>query len=341
MPRPLPLLLRLIEQEGREKRVDMLAALSGLKRYQTAKRAQDDRTRAVHSRQGPVSLLRSRNWQPGRETVLMIPSIINGPDILDLADDCSLLDALADTHNVMLVDWGDVGPGRADETFETLILEYLLPLISALDTPPHVLGYCLGGLFAVAMTHFTQVRSVALIATPWDFSAYPEHQRRCLSLLWQAQKPACAGFGLLPFELLQTGFWMLEPDRVASKYARVAQMGEDRFTQFVRVEDWANMGQPLMLAAARNLIEDLMDANATGNRTWRIGGRTIGSVARGVPCLSVRSTNDKIVPQAVSADFGTVVDLASGHVGMMVGSRRKSVLWQRLTDWFAADHSTQ
>ena len=48
---------------------------------------------------------------------------------------------------------------------------------------------------------------------------------------------------------------------------------------FVALEDWANDGPPMPLAAARELFEDLLERDAAGAGEWLVGGRAIDPAA--------------------------------------------------------------
>ena len=55
----------------------------------------------------------------------------------------------------------------------------------------------------------------------------------------------------------------------------------------------------------------------------------------GVPVLNIVSTSDRIVPAATALRAGERLELAQGHVGMVVGSKAKEKLWEPLADWLS------
>lgn len=110
-------------------------------------------------------------------------------------------------------------------------------------------------------------------------------------------------------------------------------MDEAKFVHFVRVEDWANNGEALPLRAAMDIMQTLFAGNATGQGDWRLDGQVIAREHLPCPSLSVRSTSDRIVPFAASPILSETLDLADGHVGMMIGSRRKVGLWPGVLDF--------
>ena len=102
---------------------------------------------------------------------------------------------------------------------------------------------------------------------------------------------------------------------------------------FVTLEDWANDGPPLPEAAARELFEDFLRDLRPGKGTWIVGGRPVDPAALNCPQLHIVSTTDRIVPQGSAFTTGEKLELPQGHVGMVVGSRARSSLWEPLAEW--------
>ena len=108
--------------------------------------------------------------------VLLVPSLINRAYILDLKDGNSLVrDMAARGWRPLLMDWG--APGEAESGFD--LNDYIMGYLSeALDAatdlaggPVPVIGYCMGGLLALALARHrgADISTLALLATPWDF----------------------------------------------------------------------------------------------------------------------------------------------------------------------------
>jgi polyhydroxyalkanoate synthase len=175
------------------------------------------------------------------------------------------------------------------------------------------------------------VRGVATLAAPWRFAAFPDEARRGLASLWAGARTTAERLGMLPMEVLQNAFWALDPARTVAKFESFARMEGDRARAFVTLEDWANDGPPLPVAAARELFEDLFRDDATGSGRWLAGDP--GSLP--CPVLEVVSTVDRIVPAGSAAGAGERIDLALGHVGMVVGGRAREALWAPLEAWLS------
>ena len=328
-PRPLPLFLEMVRRLGERDPETARKALKGLSVYGQAKRITAHRERPIAAQHNGVCL---REIGGTGAPVILVPSLINPPDILDLDHEVSLGNAIAG-RRVLLLDWG-AAEERRNLDVGGHVEQLLVPLLQGLDEPVALVGYCLGGTMAIAAANLTEVERVATLAAPWNFSRYPEASRTSLQQLWSGSAQAAASFKLLPMEVLQAAFWSLDPTRTASKFAKLADTdpASDAARRFVTLEDWANDGEPLPLPAARELIEDFFGANLPGNGQWRVGGRTMTDQLS-VPTLHCTASSDRITP-AETAASGEQCSIAAGHVGMIVGSAR-GVLHEVLNDFLA------
>lgn len=310
-------------------------ALTGLRAYQEAPRpARPPAMPIVAEARGAVL----RDYGGAGLPVLFVPSLINPPDVLDLSADQSLLRWLTGQGaRVLMLDWGSDVAARAGLTLAGHVEQVIVPLLGALETPPALVGYCLGGTLAFAAAALAPVRGVATIAAPWHFAGYSAQSRAVMQRMWAAAAPATAALGVLPMEALQSLFWSLDPARTVAKFEAFADLppGSAEADRFVTLEDWANDGPPIVAAAARELFEGLIAADATGEGRWQVGGRVIDPAALAVPLLTIASTTDRIVPHASAPRAGERIDLALGHVGMVVGRRAPEALWAPLAAWLS------
>jgi poly[(R)-3-hydroxyalkanoate] polymerase subunit PhaC len=279
--------------------------------------------------------------------VLVVPSLINRAYILDLAPERSLLRYLA-AHGIrsLLVDWGP--PGRRERRM-TLDDYVVGRLEGALDEAhrvagraPLVLGYCMGGLLALALAarRAEAIAGLALLATPWDFHASDIPPGRLAALMTSASAAAGA-LGGLPVELIQTLFAGIDPLGVARKFARFAELdpGSAEAATFVAVEDWLNDGVPLAAEVARECLLGWYVENRPARGTWRVGGRAVRPERFTLPCLVAIPTRDRIVPPRSAAALAealpdvAILRPAGGHIGMIVGSCAANQLWAPLADW--------
>ncbi|KQR83192.1 alpha/beta hydrolase [Sphingomonas sp. Leaf343] len=315
------------------------AALLGLARYQAARREHGLPPLKEVRRHGRVTL---RGTAGEGTPVVLVPSLINPPAVLDLSEDRSLLRWLgAQGFAAWLLDWGEPVPAERDLSVTGHVESLLLPLLATFDRPPVLVGYCLGGTMALAAAARArvagaQVAGVATMAAPWKFEGYGP-ARDAIAAMWRGAQPTCEALGLVPMEVLQAGFWQLDPARTIAKFEAFGRMDPDsaQAKAFIRLEDWSNAGAPLTYAAGAELFAMIAD-DAPGRGMWRVGGDTVDPAALGVPAVEFVSTTDRIVPAATAAGLPDHRDIASGHVGMIVGGRARATLWQPLADWIAA-----
>lgn len=274
--------------------------------------------------------------------VLVVPSLINRAHILDLLPENSFLRGLANTHGVWLLDWGSPGPDEQQYGVDDYLAKVLLPALNdARQTGRKIilLGYCMGGLLAMAAAALRpdQVDKMVLMATPWDFGAYPLSTRFGMLQWSNALLPWLAGGKMLTVDHIQTLFTLLQPFAVYDKYKKVSKTGCDRL--FVAVEDWLNDGVPLAPKVAYACLNDWFQLNVTGAGAWRVLDQAIVPASVTCPTLVVVPGKDQVVPAAVAAPLGgllpsaTVLNVPFGHIGMIVSQRAATDVLPKISDW--------
>jgi polyhydroxyalkanoate synthase len=327
----LPLFLELVRKVSAREPELARAALAGLRAYERAPRRERPAPKPEIARVGGASL---RDHGGSGPPVLLVPSLINPPRILDLDEEVSLTAAIARMgRRALLLDWGKAD-ARGGLSVAGHVEELLLPLVRRIAEPVTLAGYCLGGTMAIAAANLIPVERVVTIAAPWNFADYPDASRRALADMWAHAQSAAKQLGALPMEVLQAAFWSLDPERTVRKFAEFGRLipRSPEARRFVELEEWANEGEPLPYPAARELIEELFGKDPSGSGEWRVGGQAI-SDALSIPALHLTSDHDRIAP-AATAPAGKRVAIPSGHVGMIVGSARKQ-LHEALADFLS------
>ncbi len=284
-----------------------------------------------------------RDFGGGGTALLFVPSLVNRASVLDLAPGQSMMRFFAERGcRTLLLDWG--WPGPVERAFG--LAEYVARLnraIAAQPAPVILIGYCMGGLLALAAALHAPIRIVALglLATPWDFHAgavgHPEAVGQLLPLL----EPAMALTGTLPIDGLQTLFTLLDPFGVGDKYRRFGKRDQAsaRAAAFVAVEDWLNDGVPLAAPVAREVLGEWYGENRPARGEWRIAGTAIRPQDLHLPSLVAIPARDRIVPPesaeplAVALPDATVIRPVAGHVGMVAGASAERALWHPLLEW--------
>lgn len=331
----MPLFLHMLRSETEHDQALRAEALAGLRAYQEApRRAPAAPVPAVAERMGAAL----RDYGGSGRPVVFVPSLINPPSVLDLEDRSLVGWLVGRGHRVLLLDWGADSAARSSLSVAGHIESIIDPLLDTLGEPPILVGYCLGGTMAMAAAQLRSVAGVATIAAPWHFGGFDQEAREKLGSLWQQALPLAERLGVLPVEVLQTAFWSLDPARTVAKFARFASMepGSSEAARFVTLEDWANEGAPIPVAAARELFEGFIASDLPGRCEWQVAGKSMRETIQ-APMLHFVSTADRIVPLATACRTGERIDLALGHVGMVVGSDAKAALWEPLAAWLSRE----
>jgi polyhydroxyalkanoate synthase len=302
---------------------------------------------------------RARNAAGGKAVparpVLFVPSLVNRAYILDLSAKRSLLRWLARERpggtalRPLLVDWD--APGETERGFDlTAYIDGRLGdaltaarALDPLDRPVPVVGYCMGGLLAMALAlrRPDDVAALGLLATPWDFHAERAAAAHAAAAACRAATPVLAALGELPVDALQSLFATLDPFLVPRKFAAFAALdpASDKAANFVALEDWLNDGVGLAAAVARECIEGWYGDNAPHRGHWRVGGMAIDPARWTKPALALIPQQDRIVPpasaQALADALPHAIALSPrlGHIGMVAGAAARDTVWRPLADW--------
>ncbi|GGF08008.1 alpha/beta hydrolase [Aliidongia dinghuensis] len=280
--------------------------------------------------------------------VLVVPSLINRAYVLDLAADRSLLRYLAARGiRPLLVDWDK--PGETERQFD--LTAYIAGRLdaafeAALDRvrgPIGVVGYCMGGLLALALAlrRRREVAALGLLATPWDFQAGNEAYARFVAALAGPADITFGPIGWVPTDMLQTLFFMADPHLAIRKFSRFADLDPNtpEALNFVATEDWLNDGVPLALPTAKDCFGGWYGENQPVRGTWSIAGQPVAPGHFDRPALVIAPARDRLVPPASARPLAaalpkaTLIEPDLGHIGLIVAGRAPAQVWAPLGDW--------
>ncbi len=340
-----------IDAEGR-RRLDRLMA--GILAYRHHDYRRDLSDPPAVWAEGTTRLLDYGAPGAGGATVFIVPSLVNRAYILDLSARTSFVRYLAGAgFRPLLVDWGAPGPMERRFTLGDYVTRRLEPAFdqaAAAGSPMVVVGYCMGGLLALALAQrrASRVAGLACLATPWDFHAADAQgagvRARALGALLPALEPTLRTLGELPVDVLQSLFAGLDPFQVIRKFMDFATMdpSSDTARLFVALEDWLNDGIALAAPVARECLAGWYGGNTPARDCWMVEGEPVVPSRFAKPALVVAPRRDRIVPPESAAALArrlpnvTRLDPASGHIGMMVGHGARERLWQPLARWIGS-----
>ena len=283
--------------------------------------------------------------------LLLVPSLINKANILDISEERSMLRWFNQMGiETYLLDWGDFTQDTENNfDIDELISDYLCKAIQHVsemhDSPIDVLGYCMGGtlLLPAYMLAPEHIRRMTLLAAPWDFKTKPSPLARNVRI-WSPQiLPVIKDRGYLPSEWVAALFASLDPNGSAQKFIRFASMDQksESAKLFVAVEDWLNNGVDIPGKIAQHCIQEWFIGNKLSKGKLHLAGRHINIAEIDAEILIVASKSDRLVPFECAANIQEnlssasldIIELDCGHVGLIVGSNAIETVWQPIYDW--------
>jgi polyhydroxyalkanoate synthase len=212
--------------------------------------------------------------------------------------------------------------------------------------PVTIIGYCMGGLLALALglRRPADTAALALLATPWDFHAERPEQARLLGELGAFLPRFLAAGEPFPLSVIQFLFLMLDPFLAERKFVRFAVLDPKgpAARGFVALEDWINDGVPLAHNVAVECLQSWYGDNAPARGEWRVGGEAVRPENLRAPARVVLPRRDRIVPPhsamplAAAIPQAEVLRPALGHIGMMASAEAPATVWQPIADWLHA-----
>lgn len=329
------------------------AMLRGIETYRDHPYRRQVAPPATLLREGTTRVLDYRPFRTGRKRlcpVVLIPSLVNRAYILDLREEQSLARWLsARGHSVFLIDWDAPGPeeqGFSLEDYIARLRRALRAITAECGEPAAAIGYCMGGLLALAAAQGVpeHVRALVFMATPWDFHADRPDQAKALASLLPGLEAGMALSGEMAVDVLQTFFMALDPVLGVKKFAAFSRWDphSNRALGFVALEDWLNDGVPLTAPVARECIGDWFGENRPAYGAWRVDGAAILPEAWEKPALSLIPAEDRIVPPKSARSLadalpnGQVLTPAAGHIGMVAAQSSVVRVWEPLAAFLQA-----
>ena len=291
--------------------------------------------------------------------VLIVHSLVSRSYILDLRPGHSTVEYLVNAGlDVFMLDWGVPDELDADNSLETYIDEYLPRALAVVRaetgcTEVTMAGYCLGGVLAMLYASGREdatVRNLILMATPVNFD---EMGPMVAGLREGRLNPEdlIDHTGNVPADVLYSGFYMLAPTTTIAQHATLLEnLWNDEFVEgYQAMAQWTRDHVPFPGAAFREVVEQLIRANALMSGSMRIGGRTIRLADARASVLNAMAERDNVVPFPAAEPLTNLVGrpdrreelrLRGGHVTFATGREALNHTLPALTGWIAA-HSDE
>ena len=363
LPQPLPYQLGLAAMpwldsssasNAQNYRAELTDMFAGLRKYQDHPYVCDlEPLPLVWERQGSsVRYAKAQQNVASAPAILLVPSLVNKSNIMDLTRERSFVRWLAAQGiSAYLLDWGNVAGQDKLNSIENIVVEVLRPALRDIAAREGqkitALGYCMGGtMLAGALTQERDaVRGFVALATPWDFQAGEGRLRAHIGTNAAAAFSVMSRKKILPAAHIQALFAGLDPALMVHKFARFATLEDvQKEALFVATEDWLNDGLDLPEGVAKDFMVGWALENKPAAGKWLLGGEIVAANKIDIPALVVSSRRDKLVE--FESAYGLYEELpralhhdpCCGHIGMMAGSKSIANVWMPIANWVKAQY---
>ena len=290
-------------------------------------------------------------WLP---PLLLVYSLVNRPDLLDLAPGRSLaMDLLAAGFPVYLVDWGyplDADRGLDMEDYVPGFLAEAVDAVLEREQAPQLTlaGVCQGGTLGLchAALRPDGIGHLLTLATPVDFHA----RRNALSQLALTLPP---GDGP-ELEDNIPGFWLsaafagLKPvELLFRRYQALPELDNNgpMLEEFMRLEAWMYDCPDQPAVMFRRFVADFYQQNRLVEGTLRLDGEAVDLGCLAMPVLNVYARQDHLVPAESARALARLVPstryrecpLPGGHLGVFLSGRNRNRFIPELVNLLATD----
>jgi polyhydroxyalkanoate synthase len=281
-----------------------------------------------------------------RVAVLIIPSLINRSYVVDIDPAASFVNYLASQGlRPLLLDWAEPEEESLSYSCADYISAVALPALNAVravhDGPLVLAGYCMGGVFAVAMAQLAHriCDGLILLATPWDFSAQDSPRVALSGMTQLALRQTFATMNPIPPTVLNLCFHLIDPWAIQKRYERFSSLADSDRTLFLAVENWLADAVPLSQRVAIESFIDWPQENILHEGKFKIGRSWIEPQAIRCPALAVIPEHDRIVPASCALPLAErlprceILTPKLGHVSMMTSIAARAAMWKPLCQW--------
>lgn len=286
------------------------------------------------------------------QPLLLVMSVVTRTYIFDLLPGDSIVERmLAAGFDVYLIDWGVPDQVESRNTLETYVNGYLPLAVEAVceesgRSAVGVLGYCLGGDFAlisIAANPEMPIRNLALMATPIDFSV----MGLPVSLIREGRLDPDVlidDTGNVPASVLLNSFRLRNPTGELVQYVNLLEQlwNDDYVRSYQALNHWIHDHIPFPGALASQMVDLMVRRNQLMKGQLQLAGRRVRLKAVTCPVLNIIADKDDIVPAAAAEPVRRLVGstdyeelrIDAGHVALITGRTGHTRTIPGIIDWF-------
>ena len=251
--------------------------------------------------------------------ILIVPSLINGPEILYLNPKFNLLGLLRMKCEIFFIKWKNLNQYIIGYNFNDYVAEVISVIkILNIQEKLEIIGHCLGGNIAFAAAYLMQdrVRNLTLLTTPWCFSHF-----KLLSLYSQYVRD----YEMIPALFIEIMFFLRAQEDFWKQYYNSHPLSDAIFS-------WLHSGNNMSRNCFLQIIDEFIEKNALMNNRWYVENEYIDPTRLSLYTKIIACSNDKIVPISSSEILANLLPnkklytLNSGHINYLINPKFRDIM---------------
>ena len=306
-----------------------------------------------------VTLYRYRRATPSsyRYPLLIVPSLVNKPAIMDLLKGQSFIAAMLQRElDVFMLEWGSPTPGQKHYRLDFYLNNYLARAVRRTMRASGAAGvslggYCLGGtlsLLFAACDGGRRVKSLIPMVAPVDFedrgllSWWAREEHFDVDKLVDTTGNITAEFftGIFP--------WLVPAGKLKQMRTLYKKHRDPEFLKsFFALDVWISENIPFPGQVYREIIKNGYQKNSlVKKRSWSLGSREARLADLSMPVFALAALFDHVSPVESCTALGdllekhpdcTVTAYQTGHLGIALGkdprNKPTALYWDDIAAW--------
>lgn len=288
--------------------------------------------------------------QVKKPPLLIVFSLLGRPYILDLMEECSLIQDLLDQGiKIYLIDWGFPTTEDFSLSLSHYINTYIANAVKAVQQNSrsqkvHLMGVCQGGVLSLcyAALHPQDIKTLIAFSTPVDFHT-PEdvlsHSLRPIDIDLLVQN-----LGNISGAMITQALMILNPFRsVRKRFTEMNKIHQDpsRLARFLSVEKWSLESPDQTGVAFGEFVKEFYQNNNLIKGKIKIGAQKIDLKKLNLPILNILASKDALVPPNASLalehhvgsqDIRTL-QCDTGHIGLYINDEARAQVASTVHQW--------
>jgi polyhydroxyalkanoate synthase subunit PhaC len=307
--------------------------------------------------QRTVSRYEAEGPRRGLAPVLLVPPLAAPATCFDLRRGCSLAEHLVQGgRRTYLLDYGPIEFADRGLGIEHWVHEVIPAALRAVSEDAggrdvRIVGWCLGGIMSL-LAHAAHaelpVRSIALVASPWDVRRVPLvaplRPIDAMTRGWVITQLYRA-LGGAPAPLVRRGYQLAGFEKYVMKPWTILSHLDDRdlLAQIEAVDAFMGAMHAYPGRTFGQLYHRMLRTNDLADGRLELGGRDIDVADATVPLLAIAGLGDGIAPVAACHHLAELVPgvrletAPGGHLGVLTGRAARATTWRMLDAWL--DHA--